>query len=213
MKESPILFRPALVRAILNGQKTQTRRPMRWTPAGHARSDGHWQFPGTDTEGPLVLTFAELAAEFRCPYGVPGDRLWVKEGVHLLRGHGERDDLMGPLEVSLRYTADGEVRRIPFVPHEHFPWKRTTRSPLHLHRWAARIILEVTDVRLERLQDIGPLDVYAEGTWVAEFDTAPSAAVALEAFAASWDRINAERGYAWATNPWVWSITFRRVNS
>lgn len=200
MKERPILFRPALVRAILNGQKTQTRRVMRGgTPAGHGRSDGHWQFPGTDKEGPLVLTFAELAAEFRCPYGVPGDRLWVRERWH----HG---DYPG----AYCYAADKVDDEELGCTKPDAKWKPS----IHMPRAACRLVLEVTDVRAQRLQDTSAQDAVAEGTHLERtWEEANAGELAPSLFRKSWDRINSPRGFGWDANPWVWAITFRRVSS
>lgn len=124
----------------------------------------------------------------RCPYGGPGHRLWVRETV----------DSTGPVP---RFKADGRV-----VPRylEHRPLPKKVVPSIHMPRWACRLVLKVTEVRVERLQEIGPEGVRAEGcVWSVEDDPA-------RAFAALWDSVNGHRvGRAWAQNPLVWVVRFR----
>ena len=160
MAEHPIIFTALMVRAILDGRQTQTRRRLKGKP----------------------------------PKFATGDTLWVRERWTLAADDARPDGF--PV-----YLADGT----PKAPHG--PW----RSPIHMPRWASRITLEVTDVRVERVQDIGEEDAKAEGVdWeVWEHGGEPIPPTSL--FHELWDSINAKRGYGWDANPWVWVVSFKRI--
>lgn len=225
-RERPILFSGDMVRAILDGRKTQTRRvvkptPPDWidrfgvstfTPEGHLSGRGYWRgVPGD--EGPAEK-------HFRCPYGKPGDRLWVRESFAVpvaswtdygwewdgddgRRLGGERPKSNQFIKYGLAYKADS------FDEELFSPW----RPSIFMPRWASRITLEVTGVRVERLQDITSAGAIAEGilpyanSQTIDCDTPDP----RDDFAGLWDRINAKRGHPWDTNPWVWSVSFRKV--
>jgi hypothetical protein len=196
MVTRPILFGGPMVRAILAGRKTQTRRVIRYA---HADGLGLWTAPplgGYFAEHVFGACYAKLAP---CPYGVPGDRLWVREAWA---------DHVGPFGESrfALYRADGDERAGPWRPSIFMP------------RWASRITLEVTAVRVERLQQISEEDAKAEGM---EFDgtwwlggthpvkgTLQCWPTAAKAFERGWDSINGKRA-PWDANPWVWAIAFR----
>lgn len=220
MRERPILFSGAMVRAILAGHKTQTRRVLkaRYPPPPDTTSidvlgdHAVYNVPGL-AEG-VALGGA------RCPYGGPGDRLWVREKVTLVRGHGERASLHGPEEASIKYDADGTTTRVPVPDTDRtFPWKRLTRPSIHMPRWACRLVLEVEDVRVEHLQDISVEDAWAEGSWNRWYETCaqkgwafdPVMVDAVSKFRDAWNTINGPG--AWDANPWVWVVTFRRVSA
>lgn len=251
MKEHPILFSGPMVRAILDGRKTQTRRVVKPQPdlsgfetyrpidgrryteqnAAEARcsSDG-WYFgiPGMST-GP-----------WRRPYGQPGDRLWVRETFNW-----SSDELLLPKENHRRcperaayaaknvvWRADGE-RRHP--EHGEAIWKPS----IHMPRWASRITLEITNVRVERLQEISEQDAETEGVGCDEERRIEGGAGPLYypctacsgnprgiaelchptargkpwrcEFAQLWDALNSMRGFGWSTNPWVWCISFQKL--
>ena len=181
----PILFSAPMVRALLDGRKTQTRRIMKpQPPDGWFISEDERDEPG----------HAEWLAE-RCPYGAPGDRLWVREAV---RWEG------GPLAI---FEADGSACVI-----DTWPWKRTKLPSIHMPRGASRITLEITEVRVQRLQEIGEEDARAEGvspvTWSRPINGLLSSYV--EGFKTLWGIINGERA-PWSSNPFVWSLTFQGV--
>jgi hypothetical protein len=209
MKERPILFSAPMVRAILAGRKTQTRRLIR----NPGRLDG------------LMLAGEEANWS---PYGGPGDRLWVKEN---WRYADWTDDGMPYIE----YAADNARRLVEDVPEDwadrvEAVWARLSepenygidgkaadrkwRPSIFMPRWASRITLEVTEVRVQRLQEISEKDAEAEGadlTRAEEEGVLGYAEVGpREMFAALWDDINGKRA-PWSSNPWVWAITFRRV--
>lgn len=212
MKERPILFQGAMVRALLAGTKTQTRRAIKPQPSGH-----HWQcVPGYE----LRHTLADLAngahgVRFhhtipqnrawdsdpwvKCPYyGQPGDRLWVREAWAPAAEHG----LSGVL-----YRADfgDEPRTIKYKPSIHMP------------RWASRILLEVTEVRVQRLQEISPGDSISEGIgFEVRFGghCLPDgshfhATDPRQSYFSLWESINGAGSVE--RNDWVWAVSFRRV--
>ena len=198
VKERPLLYSAPMVRAILAGDKSQTRRMVSLQPkaptvwVGH---DGLWRW-GQPHQFPSVEDF-EIG--MRCPHGEPGDRLWVREAFALYR------DLDGHHPVYRADVADHEGRS---------PTAEGWKPAIHMPRWASRITLEITEVRVERVQSITPADALAEG--IAEYAAAKGhgdsgRAHPVEAFAELWDEINAKRGFSWAWNPWVWAVSFRRI--
>lgn len=197
MRERPILFSAPMVRAILDGSKTQTRRVVKGT-AG-------WDFfEGTGVEMPIES----------CPYGVAGDRLWVREAWRPI----ERSDGMDGIE----FRADGAFEAIANTPAAADAWcdvyhrpgrKDRWRPGIHMPRWASRIDLEITEVRVERLQSITEDDARAEGvvaTYNPEGDCWTDGKHRT-AFEYAWNEINGWMPNAWAQNPWVWVVGFRRV--
>lgn len=203
--ERPILFSGAMVRAILEGRKAQTRRvvkPTMSTPKIAPLEMEPWIIDGERQEDDNGLpcwagyhpSYPGEAKWFTCPYGQPGDRLWVRETWHL----------WGPPEhQTLAFRAD-------CADAENYTW----RPSIFMPRWASRITLEITDVRVERVQAISKADVLAEG--ISRYTFAKGAISATPPdprwkFIELWDGINAKRGYSWASNPWVWVLTFTRV--
>lgn len=206
--ERPIIFSGEMVRAILDGEKTQTRRIAKVTSEGCP--------PGflTPLAG-FVPRRPEQHVEY-CPYGQPGDRLWVKESYALtgelanarLRDFGfPRESLRD----HLRYRADADgydetVQR----------W----RPSIHMPRWASRITLEITGVRIERLNEISEADAIAEGvertvtddgwrryaTPAEELAGLPPVRSARASFKTLWESIHGPG--SWDANPWVWALTF-----
>lgn len=190
VRERPILFSGPMVTAILRGEKTQTRRVVK----GQALE---WLAPDMFT--PEYVANPENGL---CPYGRPGDRLWVRESYRVMRPHGVDE---------VQYKAD-------WRPLPHDGWKPS----IHMPRWASRLTLEIVSVRVERLQDISNQDAEAEGVvWDGRFCLGSSHVVKgtpkvfvsrREAYRDIWDSINAKRGHGWDTNPWVWVIEFTRVD-
>lgn len=232
-KERPILFSGEMVRAILDGRKTQTRRVCKIQPMLANFSDG----PMAKGRYPKDWDEEDLAyfVETFCPYGSPGTRLWVRETWADYTEFVSLDpDDMVPLPEGygcIAYKSDMEVRQYGVTLREPEDWKADRdhkirwRPSIHMPRWASRLTLEVTDVRVERVQDIGIYDIAAEGLDISglvagfevESDYAPGDSpqdfvdAAREEFQELWDSINAKRGYGWDTNPWVWVVEFKRV--
>lgn len=205
MKERPILFSATMVRALLAGTKTQTRRVWKM-PRGcdwYSELGGEREGWFVDHGQPWWLHVSEL----RCPYGQPEDRLWVRE-THAPQadcwGSWERwargDGGIGPI---IHYAADSADK--PFIDR----W----RPSIHMPRWASRITLEITGIRVERLQDISEADAIAEGCSLECMspagDDSGSAIYGPEGYRALWESINGAG--SWDANPWVWVVDFKRV--
>lgn len=211
MKERPILFNGAMVRAILEGRKTQTRRIMKPQPVhmdSHVWSFGDFIWSDQETRFPLTPDQA-LAA--RCPHGKVGDRLWVRESIA-----PTRDTDLGYI-VDWHYAADGaKVPRMPYLDPQFSDamafahLARKSVPSIHMPRWASRTTLEVTGVRVERLQAISEADAEAEGIdFLRHVPDADETLTARQLFMCLWDSL-ATPGSDWAANPWVWVIEFRR---
>lgn len=205
MKERPILFQADMVNAILEGRKTQTRRIVK---------------PTKDRNGSgCHLAPCEIAGEVNggdyalCPYGQPGDRLWVRENfLYLMHGDVTAGDI--------KYCASIDSRSAAGSKNPGYWWRK--RPSIHMPRWASRITLEIVSVRVERLQDISEADAMAEGIEPPENGTYRDYGVkpednegydycstAIDSYKTLWQTIN---GFdSWDANPWVWVVEFRRI--
>ncbi len=208
MKERPILFSGAMIRAILAGQKTQTRRAAK--PVKHPDL-GNLYDPGA-----LVMEREpQHVIDRACPYGQPGDRLWVRE---TWAAHCDEDNLP-PRDCSrdVRFYAVEHGRQ-----HGLNPRIGKWRPSIHMPRWHSRILLEIVSVRVERLQSISEADAEAEGIDFLRHiqdndETLTDRDVyqclrdltARDLYELLWDSINGEG--SWAANPWVWAVEFKRV--
>ncbi|HBS5693341.1 TPA: hypothetical protein ACYU78_001992 [Klebsiella variicola subsp. variicola] len=205
--ERGMIFNAEMVRAILDGRKTQTRRPIKWkqtrfTEIGEREDGSKW--PWSED--------AEHAFDFwhPCPFGSVGDRIWVRE---TFQGPLFDFDLMDsyckdstPFEKSdfCVYKADG-VPAPEFYDADdelHCCW----RPSIHMPRWASRILLEITDVWVERLKSISDRDALREGCSAADMKSGDCVA---DVFARLWASIYGSD--SWNANPWVWVIEFKRV--
>lgn len=232
-KERPILFSAPMVRAVLAGRKTMTRRRCKVQPPAEAtfagviictrgskdRRHGTWHWSSGDPKDCETWTLLD-APSFRCPYGVPGDLFWVKETL--------RFSALGPGDDgTVLYQADGRTRHVgPLsgdVPDASLPgyfrWVDRSKaayssisiSSIHMPRWASRIVHPITNIRLERLQDITEEDSIAEGIWLYEgLYSLPGwdhgYATAKEAYRYLYESINGKG--SWDANDWVWVIEF-----
>jgi hypothetical protein len=222
VKERPILFSAPMVRAILEGRKTVTRRVCKPQPSAHAHTTcasgnpmGAWWETGKDIN--------------RCPHGQTGDRLWVRETWYCDHFEVQKGPYLQPADMhdldqsredgELVYGADG------LAPYEQE--QPTWKPSIHMPRWASRILLEITDVRVERLQD-GEGETAFESRYVAEginrihqgdgdyafhpFKSEPGPGTWTDPFDAwreLWVGINGAE--SWNANPWVWVVEFKRV--
>lgn len=238
MKERPILFSAPMVRAILDGRKTQTRRTVKiqhpldlpnYYATGRTlfelenQPGAFMEFRHTSQDDPC-FTGSPAAFLLKCPYGQPGDRLWVRESTE--------EDCAGSVSLS-RYRADGA-----FVLYSgcddpafngsiaHWNYPRRVLPSIHMPRWASRILLEIVSVRVERLNEISEADACAEGiecepcdqtvcfknymsdNWIPAWgDTDDTAAIL--SFESLWESINGQG--SWQANPWVWVVEFKVV--
>lgn len=196
MNERPILFSGAMVRAILAGKKTQTRRVVKPQPV----EDPPGYLIYTDRRGLESGTFVKDAGWWlNCPYGDIGDRLWVRE---TLRCAQDGTWYYAADKAALFVREQDAARAAAWAHHK----EGDVCTSIHMHRWASRLTLEIVSVRVERVQDISEADAWAEGV-----APAPGGLwSARQSFAALWDSINAKHGYGWEADPWVWAIEFRR---
>lgn len=217
VREKPILFSGEMVRAILEGRKTQTRRVISDQPMKHpgGKYEPHDPFVHADgvTWGWMsgVVTYTDN--DVRCPWGKAGDRLYVRET-------WSRDD---DWLISVFYRADDSCYTIGHqkgdqLTRDDHPERKAYRPKrwkpsIHMPRWASRLTLDILDVRVERLNEISEADAVAEGMTYYDRGRDAQMPSAHEQFHALWDSLNADRGYGWDRNPWVWAITFKRIDS
>ncbi|ECC7770413.1 hypothetical protein DDJ99_24880 [Salmonella enterica] len=203
MNERGMIFNAEMVRAILDGRKTQTRRPIKWKQTRFTeiaeRDDGSLWPWAEDCERGGDIWFA-------CPYGEIGDRIWVRE---TFRVHSRATDVATLVyRASVRNSWTEQTHRVPIAVCDKPATPEKWTPSIHMPRWASRILLEITDVRVERLRDLSEEDAKSEGR------TPPAGGVLP-----GWEyRINFRDLWmdiygtdSWEANPWVWVIEFKRV--
>ncbi|WP_373863386.1 hypothetical protein [Pantoea agglomerans] len=216
MRERPIIFNADMVRAVLDGRKTQTRRIVNGVPSSH---DFHgWVLSSTSTkdEGKACWAIGKSPLlnkpiRVRCPFGEVGDRLWVRE---TWMPDAPRDGTWGDVEfygckgsplsmIPKRYRKPEHcIHRASWEGIEMVGWTPS----IHMPRWASRITLEITGVRVERLQDISEQDAAAEG---ASTELSLIGEKHYLGYRSLWKSIYGAD--SWQSNPWVWVIEFKRV--
>ena len=203
MKERPILFSAPMVRAILEGRKTMTRRVVKLRHgADVVVTNGQVWKPAR----------VDYAGYVDCPYGQVGDRLWVRESWKHIEGGAVYDAAGGIMD-----SNDPETIYRASRPNHSGPWKPS----IHMPRWASRILLEVTGVRVEQLNEISEADAKAEGAMFHDgrgighsgwrHDYKDVHANARSSFARLWESINGPG--SWEANPFVWVIEFKRIDN
>lgn len=213
MKERPIIFNGEMVRALLDGRKTQTRRVMKVQPTV-IPSEREFGKPGNEIPFDAARTMVRNE-EMRvaCPYGLRGDRLWVREAYQgplfnfdQMEAHLEDTSKFERPEFC-EYRADGGKTPEYYDADDNlrYGWKPS----IHMPRWASRILLEITAVRVERLNDISEEDARAEGSTPSQHIITPPEALYRVGFSKLWRSIYGEE--SWGTNPWVWVIEFKPV--
>ena len=229
IKERPILFSAPMVRAILEGRKRVTRRAVkgfqiptedtaipigdrhRWSAIGQRDPRyGFCVFGSTEAE-----CAKELEVYAPCPYGKPGDRLWVRETFAFADKSGSHDAAPDDHWRPARPGMEPEIYRCWYRASDGHTADGFWKPSIHMPRWASRILLEITDVRVERLQDITEDQAKSEGIkpskhvedWFAYDDSATAFASAAIAFGALWNSVGGD----WYANPWVWVVEFKRV--
>ncbi|EPM0570771.1 hypothetical protein WJB81_000864 [Klebsiella aerogenes] len=222
MTERGMIFNGEMVRAILDGRKTQTRRIMKNQPehsglglrrvidSKNGSDDGKYFWSLSDACGLKIRS-----KSFTCPFGSVGDRIWVREA---FRVHSRATDVATLVyKASERNSWTEQTHRVPVsVCNKPATPEKWTPS-LHMPRWASRLLLEITDVRVERLREISQADAEAEGVgklkkgfwknyqpgWT-EFQL-----TARGSFATLWKSIYGDE--SWYADPWVWVIEFKRI--
>jgi hypothetical protein len=225
MRELPILFSGPMVRAILEGRKTQTRRVVKNQPpldCGFVETafyhptvlDCHGdEAPGEEIFG----AYSEDGSwGMKCPYGAPGDHLWVREtfqGPMWEEGTWDPDtDYHSPKYCEYRADGGPTPEYVDFEDNLHQGWKPSIFMP----RWASRITLEITGVRVERLDDIGEADARVEGVTIEDrhmngYCAGQTRPPSIRAFRELWDSINGDG--AWEANPFVWVVEFKVIKA
>lgn len=201
MADRPILFSAPMVRALLDGRKTQTRRVLK--PQPNAR-DFRCTTPETarwfhdPVRGGMWIADGVTVGPFKSPS--PGDRLWVREAWDFLPcgQPGKKDNC----DIVYWATGSNEKRSAPLEFNPMLYGKEKIRPSIHMPRWASRLTLTITDVRVERLQDISGRDAVAEGVQ----SRLPDNGIAQQEYADLWDSINGPG--AWHANPWVVAVSF-----
>jgi hypothetical protein len=230
VRERPILMSAPMVRAILAGTKTQTRRVIQPQPAnpqtfGSAPCWGCGVHRNGAHAGRYMLHAAfneggtRVDRHLACPYGAPGDRLWGREAWAspgdmrvAYRADGDCGSWMGDGGGGRFWNRHGYIIEVDKARGPSWGLGKfggRWRPSIHMPRWASRITLEITRVGVEQVQEIGAGDAHYEGVCADPYH-APWLGC-RQAFRAVWDSLNAERGYGWDANPWVWALTFRRV--
>lgn len=241
--ERPILFSGEMVKVLLDGRKTQTRRVMKPQPSeGKGGIHPSHKDNLTNVAAPYFDAYCGAPKTLqnprgmgghwcwwtedhrqsndwiKCPYGVPGERLWVKEA-HYLYGRWRRDGMTKAGKQKWRFVADKDKGAMfPNAPPAivckgkvEVGWFK--RTSMFMPRWASRITLEIESVRVERVQDITAEDAIREGISESYFDCPhgePRCATYTGCFHKLWDSINGQKeGGDWASNPWCWVLSFK----
>jgi hypothetical protein len=247
MTERQIIFSSESVRAILEGRKTQSRRVIHsFGNQWHIKQPlGAWSlsedpvrfediekeidayYPWRPTREPgagdwlwTIQTDVDDTAchVFKCPFGQPGDLLWVREAAWYDRVPLEHHPLEGVTRAffvdtdEVRFSDGTGPGRSPFPLSDEILGlpgsSQIRRSPIFMPKWACRLRLRVTGVRVERLQAISEQDIWAEGCVDDEGDPTDNP----DAFRPAWDSLNAKRGLGWDVNPWVWVLEFEQID-
>lgn len=213
MKQIPILFSTPMVQAVLENRKTKTRRIVKPQPPEefiHVEPyEGCFEFYDTKYDDDDAGIYPFDGQGLKCPYGKPGDVLWVRESCQCVGGDYEGNDIEGGFWL---YKADGEKAEKHLDVYDHLAERRWKPS-IHMPKSACRIWLEVVSVKVERLQMITEQDAIAEGLRL-RYDKEEDGLVRYdnrnaEAFEDLWSRINGSD--SWEANPWVWVIEFKRI--
>lgn len=223
MKERPILEDTDMVKAILEGRKTQTRRVLSNQPDKNCDEaflglDGIWCF----SKPTLSKRISYSGDDIKCPFGQVGDRLWVREAF-MPDPSADSDHWNDEDSLHTYYSWDGCGSKVSELPkalktNKHVFYKASTNQPelslwtpnYRMPRWASRILLEITGIRVERLQSISKEDAKAEGCDYSTHPTAVEMGFAIGAqtnFRHAWEKIHGDS--AWDKNPWIWVIDFK----
>jgi hypothetical protein len=220
MRNRPILMNTEMAKSTHELIKTQTRRINGLDSVN--KNPDNWECNMvSDKYGWVFVSKGGHTRTIPCPYGKVGDRLWVRETFASLQG-GSYEDIRPREGYSIiRYKADDSLSGLD-ADTRGYPY----RPSIHMPRWASRITLEITDIRVERVQDIDEMGALNEGTPIKYFEKVHGtykeshrtttgdfiSGSAKDAFSRLWDSINAKRGYSWDSNPWVWVVSFKVIS-
>lgn len=226
--EHPILFNGEMVRTILEGRKTQTRRPI----GGFDSGDNFVKIDGNITvfEDKILNAFDPENAPYlmgvKNPFGKVGDRLWVRESLRRYKRLPFLEEKFPNLALEevpknkQKWTAQymATDTAVPYSPGAKegwcgtalWQWKNTACPSIHMPRWACRLVLEITNIRVEKLQHISIDDIEKEGLY--KFCGYPNDEGSyIHQFVNLWDSIYIKSGYSWEKNPWVWAVDFKVI--
>lgn len=216
-KERPIIFSTPMVQAILEGNKAQTRRPIPVDPdLKHLRTGIEL---GNIPPDDRIITFFKTDNNFKmspsisckCPYGIPSDLLWVREKHRFIELESGEDCIQFADETIIPFPNDKELCEKYLFNSNFDKWRPAKYLPKKL----ARIWLEITDIRVEKLKKISVEDIKAEGVYPnmdgIDMSVRNDNYAYCKTFIRGWDRIYAKKGYSWEFNPWCWVIEFKRI--
>jgi hypothetical protein len=202
--EKPILFSTPMVQAIIKGTKTQTRRIIKMPSWGVG-----WEYFETDSKKAQVSSRNGCVAEILCPYGSPASFLWIRETWR---------PALSETHECFAYKADGKYKCGKSAPLDNY-YKPTWKPSIHMPRKACRLLLEVSEINVERLQDISEEDAIAEGVeqthlyqghpYYRDYLRGGGDLKPIESFASFWQSINGAD--FWNLNPWVWVVKFEKL--
>ncbi|EDZ4569897.1 hypothetical protein GVS27_21420 [Salmonella enterica] len=207
MKECGMIFNAEMVNAILSGRKTQTRRVLA-TDQDAVKFCPEWDVNGKQ----IFIVLGEkdhtgmnpVITAIPCHFGQPGDRIWVRE---TFRVHSRATDVATLVyRASVRNSWTEQTHRVPVAVCNKPATPEKWTPSIHMPRWASRITLEITDVRVERLNSISDSDASKEGCCIADMESGDCLS---DVFARLWTSIYGDD--SWQANPWVWVIEFKRV--
>lgn len=231
VKDTGMIFQPESVRAIIEGNKTQTRRVIKPQPHKNvarfvrslARAGWLEEYDNGDPLGIFTggkpVTWTQTGKPYRCPYGDAGDHVWVREAWMPKNWDSDKEYMLAGCPDAATHPSEtylGSPTRAIYKAsyNDAIGDPGKWRNSMYMPRWASRITLEITNVRVERLQEISGRDVLAEG--IDNGSSNPAMGVRWEnmqrmAFEEQWNNLNAKRGYSWESNPWCWCISFRKL--
>ncbi|EPS2508384.1 TPA: hypothetical protein J6O35_001192 [Escherichia coli] len=200
MKERGMIFNDAMVRAILEGRKTQTRRPVK-----NVGADNYLVISKpTKKRNGVYIHVMDAPKHGLCPFGNVGDRIWVRE---TFNAFWLDNDVIQEIKNGVSLASKLCDYKADYSDSSNLAEGWT--PSIHMPRWASRILLEITDVRVERLHDMSEADAKAEGASPATYKITPPEAVYRVGFGDIWRGIYGQEN--WLSNPWVWVIEFKRI--
>lgn len=217
--EKPILFSAGMIRRVIRGEKSQTRRVIT-VPKKHGEILDLFDDYYLESHGVIgVDTMEAHNVPLKCPYGKVGTKLWVREtwaDADIFYNNGGLED-----PETIAYRADGtaiqfggKTHLVGAIDQSSWNWDIIKWKPsIFMKRYMSRLTLEITDLRVERVQDISPEDCIAEGIASPEIDQSIGSSHVRVVFGFLWNEINETRGAGWHKNPWVWCVSFRIVKN
>jgi hypothetical protein len=209
MKERPIIFSTEMVRTIIGGHKTQTRRVIKPQPFAVFHVKSTVKRETTESLAAMADILYREEAPKSCPFGQPGDRLWVRETFGVQLEPGIFEDYPNGYVIYKADLPDGAT-------FDYEGGGSAWRPSIHMPRWASRTVLEIINIKVGRVQEISEADAQREGWFFQNMDVNQTYDPVIMDYAHRWfidlwDNLNAKRGFPWESNPWVWIIEFKML--